>query len=119
MSADLEGELYYASNLLTQALPGWEFVPDAGHARDVIAGLTVFGVSPQEIQAIAADASCQMLKDWLGAKRLPDHPYSDDELQALQLLDETCRRPAEEYDSIFRLVTQAIAPEVSSPDGMA
>jgi hypothetical protein len=51
------------------------------------------------------------LKNWLTAKRLPDHPYSDDELQALQLLDETCRRPAEEYDSIFRLVTQAIAPE--------
>jgi hypothetical protein len=112
MSADLEGELYYASNLLTKALPGWEFVPDAGHARDVIAGLTVFGVSPQEIQAIAADSSCQTLKNWLTAKRLPDHPYSDDELHALQLLDETCRRPAEEYDSIFAVVTKAIAPEV-------
>lgn len=112
MSAELEGELYYASNLLTSAVPGWEFVPDAGHARDVIAGLTVFGVSPPEIQAIAADSSCQTLKDWLAAKHLPDHPYSADELQALQLLNETCHRPAEEYDSIFRLVTRAIGPEV-------
>jgi hypothetical protein len=112
MTAELEGELYYASNLLTKAVPGWELIPAAGHARDVIAGLTVFGVSPREIQGIAADSSCQALKDWLTAKRLPDHPYSDDELQALQLLHETCRRPAEEYDSIFALMTKAIAPEV-------
>ena len=43
---------------------------------------------------------------------MPDHPYSTDELQALQLLNETCHRPAEEYDSIFQLVTRAIGPEI-------
>lgn len=115
MADDLEGQLHYASTLLDDALGQWETVPDAVQARNIIASLMLFDVSPQDIHIIASDPTGQTLKHWTDRLSTGHMPASlsatidEDQLRAIQQLNEAYLRPPEDHEPIFRIVNLAIA----------